>query len=70
MELSREAAGAIIQRLKTRGVGDLATIKTDVAREFVLGGVPSNADILTALSEEEQKQWRAVLRTKPVRSLS
>jgi len=70
VELSREAAGAIILKLKIRGAGDLNTIKLEVAREFALGGVPSNADVLTALSEEEQKQWRAVLRTKPVRSLS
>lgn len=70
MELSKEVAGAIVQMLKARGVGELSAIKADVAREFALGGVPSNADVLTALSEEEQKQWRAVLRTKPVRSLS
>ena len=70
MELSREVAEAIILKLKGRGAGELTAIKLDVAREFALGGVPSNADVLAALSEEEQKQWRVVLRTKPVRSLS
>lgn len=69
MDIREELARAIIEgRVATRE--DLERLKREVAARHRLARVPTDADILAVMGENAPPRARALLRTKPSRSLS
>ncbi|MEM4201955.1 MAG: tRNA uridine(34) 5-carboxymethylaminomethyl modification radical SAM/GNAT enzyme Elp3 [Candidatus Hadarchaeum sp.] len=73
METFTTACREAIQRVLSQGKIDpqgLSRIKTEICREFKLPRPPKNSELLAVATPEEKSKLIAVLRLKPVRSIS
>lgn len=65
-----EALKFIYNELKKNRNINIEKVKSKAAREFKLSKMPTNADILTVIPEDEKNNFTDLLKIKPVRSLS
>jgi len=63
----------IVKRILNGQVGtkdELERLKVALCREYKMDHLPSNAEILAHVSDEDVDEVEWILRTKPVRSIS
>jgi elongator complex protein 3 len=67
----KEFAKALMDRCRGGFSGNISSLKISVAKEMNFGRVPSNLEILGAITDEsERKKLARILRIKPVRTVS